>query len=101
MKEYAIPKSFELAGQQYTVAIEPNLHTGNLAGQIIYKEGRILISDDIKNHDYRAVTFFHELMHAIFFALGKDDLRADEELIDAMASLMWQFVKTSKYETVV
>jgi hypothetical protein len=36
-------------------------------------------------------TFYHELMHVLFFTLGRKRLNKDEYLIDAMGGLLAQF----------
>jgi hypothetical protein len=33
----------------------------------------------------------------MFNTLGKDDLKNDESLVDALGNLLWQFHKSSKY----
>lgn len=39
-----------------------------------------------------AVTFYHELVHAILFTMGK--MQHDEEFVDAFGSLLYQFMRT-------
>ena len=41
-------------------------------------------------------TFFHELMHAVFYALNHP-LYDDEELVDQIGGLLHQAFKTAKY----
>ena len=41
--------------------------------------------------------FFHELLHAIFYKLGRNQLKDDEELVEQMAGLLHQAFKTAEY----
>jgi len=41
-------------------------------------------------------TFYHEFVHAAFDVLGYADLSSNEQLVDQMASLIQQMIKTSK-----
>jgi len=53
----------------------------------------------LRPEDTLAITYYHELVHAIFEALGKDELCNDEGLVDSFAGLLWQSIKTAKFNT--
>ena len=92
-----IPKQFELGGATYTVKFQDGLSKGGAHGQTHYDAQEIILDSNLKPEDLKGITFYHELFHALFNALGKYDLRNDESLVDAMGSLMWQFHKSAKY----
>lgn len=41
-------------------------------------------------------TFYHELVHAICFTLGWGKMNEDEDKVDALASLLFQFLQSKK-----
>lgn len=93
----AIPTSFELGGREWTVKFAPTIpgendRTYGLCDSheavIFIKEG---MSPDATQH-----TFYHELCHAFCFTLGWDKLNGDEDKIDALGGLLYQFLKKKK-----
>jgi hypothetical protein len=52
-----------------------------------------VILEDVTDQTY-AVTFYHELVHAILFTMGKSN--HDEEFVDSFGQLLYQYVKTVK-----
>jgi len=42
-------------------------------------------------------TYFHELVHCILHTIGRTKLSDDEELVDMVAGLLHQSVKTAVY----
>lgn len=97
MKTFKIPKQFDLAGYTFKVLVKPDLQKAGINGQTHYDSGEIWMDSKLTPEDLKAVTFYHELFHAMFNTLGKDDLKNDEGLVDAMGNLMWQFHKSAKY----
>ena len=94
-----IPKTFELMGQTINVKfVSELLQESDTLGQACYRTGEIKI---LENSPAYKVTeekqmriFLHELMHWIFYKLKKDDLRNDEDLVDMVADLLMQTIKT-------
>jgi hypothetical protein len=41
--------------------------------------------------------YYHELMHAVFYCLGFDDLYGDEQKVDSIAGLLHQAATTQKH----
>lgn len=97
MKQFKIPKQFDLAGATFQVFIKEGLSKGGAHGQTHYDAAEVWIDKDLKPEDLKAITFYHELFHAIFATLGKEELKNDEGLVDSMGNLMWQFHKSAKY----
>ena len=96
--DFWIPKKFSIGGLEYTVQYSDNLRYGEEYGHwngtkceiaIAYKAG-----GDTVCLDREKQTFFHELVHAILDAIGKDALNEDEEFIDAFSNALYQAIKT-------
>jgi hypothetical protein len=49
-----------------------------------------------ENKTTTAHTWFHELVHNLLTALGRDDLNADEGFVDGLAGLLQQAMKTNR-----
>ena len=102
-----IPKQFNIMGQ--TIYIEFNneyCHKNECFGSYIASENKIILSDKHKPNNNRWVkynkdivdqVFLHELIHCIYWHLGRKDLFENEELIDSQSGLLLQVFKTSKY----
>lgn len=89
-----IPRSFELQGRTIRV-VQANTLVAEAWGQWEASKDRITI-DPAAPRDLKFQTFLHEFCHAAFEALGRDDLSSDEKLVDGMAGLLHQMLKTSK-----
>ena len=102
MTSFAIPSSFYLFGQKIIVEMVDTLADDEDAtGLALYRKNVI----QLQKHNvgiHRPQTqlessFLHELMHYIFFMLGKDDLRKDEVLVDSIGRLLHQAMTTAEY----
>ena len=94
-----IPKKFELMGQTLNVRfVSELLQESDVLGQACYRTGEIKILESspayIVTKEKQMQIFLHELMHWIFYKLKKDDLRNDEDLVDMVADLLMQTIKT-------
>jgi hypothetical protein len=56
-------------------------------------EGEILLGAHRKRETFEH-TYFHELAHGLFDAIGRPDLSADEALVDAIGGALHQYEKT-------
>lgn len=97
MTKFKVPKQFELAGFQYKVLFKPDLQKTGAHGATYYDSGEVWLDANLVPEDLKGITFYHELFHAIFHTVGRDDLRNDEALVDLMGNLMWQFEKSKVY----
>jgi Zn-dependent peptidase ImmA (M78 family) len=95
--KFKVPKQFDLAGNTFKVIVKEGMTKGGIHGQTHYDAAEIWIDKDLKPEDLKAITFYHELVHALFNTLGKDDLKNDEGLVDSMGNLLWQFHKSARY----
>ena len=89
-------KSFELFGLTITVRrVGADELPHNTVG--FYDPGaeEILILKT-QTSDAQLQTFLHEFYHAAFQGLGRNDLNDDEVIVDTLASLTHQMLKTAK-----
>lgn len=91
-----IPKNFELGGARWTVVQKEGMQKSGVLGHTHPNSHEIWIDKNLAPEDIKGITFYHELFHAIFHTLGKQELYQDEALVDMMGTLMWQFIKSSK-----
>jgi hypothetical protein len=91
-----LPKTIQLAGINIETVIDKTLISREgLAGRAIYSDQKIIIDTSIAEDSYLQ-SYCHEVVHYIFFILGKDNLRNDEELVDMFAHLAYQAMKSAK-----
>lgn len=104
-KSRKIPKSFTLDAINYTVKEDKNLSDSNSnMGECRSYKNEIVIQAPVKNKisfETAEQTFYHELVHAILFAMGEcqgdNSLNDNEKFVDQFASKIHQFYKTVKY----
>lgn len=91
-----IPKSFALHGHTYSVTIVPASHwkIEDAVAVYISTERRIEILK--RRKELMEQAFMHELMHAVFDAMGEDKLFRNERVVDLTASLLHQAFTTSQ-----
>lgn len=82
--------TFSLGGCEWTLTRSPDLTE---LGYTRPDTQSIVILEDVTDQTY-AVTFYHELVHAILFTMGKSN--HDEEFVDSFGQLLYQYVKTVK-----
>jgi hypothetical protein len=92
------PKEIEVGGQVFKI-----IHTEDLRkmagafGQAHLMTGEIYLDTKGTPNDTQAITYYHELMHVIFDTLGEKEMCQNEELVDSVANLLWQSIKSAKY----
>ena len=92
----SIPSSFKLAGRTWTVEFVDCIdRKKKILGQTDSDTCVIQIRKDLHG-EVKEHTFYHELCHAFCFTLGLDALNDDEGKIDALASVLYQYLKTKR-----
>lgn len=92
-----IPKAVEVGGLVFPVHIQ-KIHAdkGVLAlGKIDYEQQQILIDPTLASLQVTEQSFFHELMHLLFFVCGESDLRVNERLVEVMGQFLYQAIMTA------
>ena len=67
-------------------------------GAANYKDQCIYLDVDAAPEDTVAQAYYHELIHWIFFIMNEEELRNNEKLVDTMAHLLYQALKTAEIE---
>jgi hypothetical protein len=93
----AIPRTFELGGRTWQVEYreEPEPGEPTTMGMCQSHEAMILLKEGM-TPDETQHTFYHELCHAICYTLGWEKLNMDEDRIDALGGLIYQYLKRKK-----
>lgn len=93
-----IPKSTKILSNEITVESKHSLVFGELDadGLSHLHEYRIEI-DKSSCSDLQESTYYHELVHNIFYASGQTKLNDNEHLVQILGSLIHQFVKTANF----
>ena len=91
-------KSFQIAGKKYKIKYGPT--DSDCVGTCCVPLCEIVIREvfDGKKipEDTKEQTLYHEVVHAIFQELGREELYKDEQLVQSFSLLLHQFAKTAK-----
>lgn len=89
IKESALVSKFWLGGCEWEVHVTGEMPT--MMGYCDVERNQIKIRAGMPEQASQ-VTFYHELVHAILFTMGKND--HNEEFVDSFGNLMYQFMRT-------
>lgn len=95
-RDDGIPASFELAAHTITVSTIPPIkwkHGADAVGIWIPTERKIEIHGALRG-SYRQAVFVHELVHALLEAAGHPELSEDEGIVDRVAQLLTQALRS-------
>jgi hypothetical protein len=91
-------KSFQLGGKKYKV-IEVDHDSGDL-GKCHAPLGRIEVQKKWQGRvvptDSKDQTVIHEMVHCLFYDIGRGDLANDETLVQSVALAFHQFMTTAE-----
>lgn len=90
--KFVIPNKFNLAGHTYKVELKKNILTTDSEYGSLNEVTHVMqlqAPDPIPTTRVES-TFLHELLHAIFYELGENELDKNERLIDSVANLLHQ-----------
>jgi hypothetical protein len=93
-----IPKTFELMGRKIKVEVVPDLKAED--GEAVYGlahwgEGWIKLRAGMEETALMH-SFYHEIQHLVFEAIGRTRLSRNEELVDSLGGLWMQAIQTQK-----
>lgn len=99
-----IPRSFQLGGRTWQVRMVTEQYIAKRSdnddepalGICCAWDAEILIVEGLKTETAQAV-FYHELAHALFETLGWEKLSKNEGRVDAMGTMIHQFLQTQDY----
>lgn len=95
--KFIIPKKFKVGSVEYEVKqVE---HCGNCDDFGFWRpQGIIEIANQSGGYEVseskKRQVFLHELTHAILFAMGKEDLNADESFVNTFSSFLSEAIST-------
>lgn len=90
-----IPKQFKLGGRDWSVETydvidnDPDLYGDTDGSECVIRLKKA--KPDTMQH-----TFYHELCHAIAYTLGWKKLNKDEDKIDSLGGMFYQYLKTRR-----
>jgi hypothetical protein len=91
-----IPSSFKLGGRTWDVQYVPLIDDDpNIYGDCDGSEAVIRLKSGAKPEVLQH-TFYHELSHAICFTLGWKKLNKNEDDIDALGGMYYQYLKSKR-----
>jgi len=98
-----IPTSFQLFGQTITVEWNKRLSDkGDMTGTAQYRENLIQLQSNGENCELPQTQleaiFLHELIHWILHSLQEKALDDNEKLVELIAILLHQALKTAEYK---
>jgi hypothetical protein len=93
-----IPEQIQLMGQTIDIEWDTQLvHEHDALGLAEYRMRKIKLQPSTEVYPVpRQVieqAYLHEVVHCIFHALGEDEMRSDEKLVDGIAGLLYQVFK--------
>ena len=95
--KFKIPKKFRVGGVEWDVRLVQ--HCGNYDDFGFCKpQGIIEIANQAGGYEIseskKKQIFLHELIHAILFAMGKDELNDDEAFVNTFSSFLSEAINT-------
>jgi hypothetical protein len=94
-----IPNKVKIGGITYDVVQMPAGEylkpDGNVWGEIFYHKAAIFLESNVAD-EYKEQCFVHELIHGILNAMGRTDLRSDEQFVEPFSQVLYQVLKDNK-----
>jgi hypothetical protein len=92
-----IPKSFNICAIPINVKDVPLIPNRSIIGQAQYTAQKIEL--DMKNAPLESTeqAFWHEAVHVILYTMNETELRMNEKFVDTFAHLLYQVVKSGKF----
>ncbi|MDD2364538.1 MAG: hypothetical protein PHN84_00090 [Desulfuromonadaceae bacterium] len=97
-----IPTSFWLGGLKIDVVYDNTMvKTKQVIGEARYAYQQILLDPSVAPMQTVEQSFFHEMVHWIFYVMGEEELRNNEKLVDLFAHFLYQARVTETREQLV
>jgi len=86
-----IPSSFWLGGLKISVAFDDTMvKAKQVIGEARYAHQQIVLDRSVAPLQTVEQSFYHEMVHWIFYVMGEEDLRNNEKLVDLFAHFLYQ-----------
>jgi hypothetical protein len=90
-----LPKQFEILGRKFDIQYDKSL--GENLGVCFPDNGLIkIVKNKFLPRDSVEHTLWHEISHAILYAMGEEELFRNEKFIDLLGGILYQISKTLK-----
>ena len=89
-----IPKRVTIAGIDIDIVWAEIGEGARCLGKADYVAQKIYLNPNLAQQDTLNQCYYHELLHYIFFVMGKTNLKDDEGFIDGLAHLLYQARKS-------
>ena len=76
-----------ICGIEYTVEEKPVNFGGENFGFVSYPDNKIIINSDMSD-GMKKVGLFHEILHAMLFHIGRQDMSDDETFVISLSHAM-------------
>lgn len=97
---FQIPKHFQLGGQTFTVKKVKGEINHESSGRCNMDQDIVEVSEKSRygdiSPDAQGRIFCHELMHLIFDFAGEREASENEQMVERLASLLFQFLQTQR-----
>lgn len=90
-----VPLTFKIGGLDYTVQPLEATYRSELRGEHRPEDSAVYLDPTLKPQILLG-TFFHELVHSLLEAAGREDLSENEAFVDTFSTLLHQFMKTKR-----
>lgn len=95
-----IPTSFWLGGLKIDVVYDNTMvKTKQVIGEARYANQQIRLDPSVAPMQTVEQSFYHEMVHWIFYVMGEEELRNNEKLVDLFAHFLYQARVTEQKET--
>lgn len=95
--EFKLPKKFYIGGVEYAVNMVEHIGLNDDFGAW-WAQGIIEIATQAGGREVteskKRQTFFHELTHAILFAMGKEELNRNESFVNTFSSFLTEAINS-------
>ena len=98
---FIIPSAFKLNGEPYRVIIDDDYCTDDsIYGEADFTQRLITIcgryNGKVLKKSLKEKTFFHELVHQILHSMDKEELKYDEDFVEAFAQRLYEYEKSKQ-----
>lgn len=93
-----IPKEIQIVGRKYKIKFDnADMEQEDSAGMIRYRIQEITLKDKYgdqkRSPECIKISFLHELIHAMLYAINEHQLRNEENFCNKLSEVLYQVVK--------
>lgn len=96
-----IPRKIRVGDKWYSIEIVEAMQEHGMLGEVNYPQQKIKIGTKLKNRkvakDEVQDTFWHELIHAILYDMGRYKLTKDEAFVSGLSSRLYKAIRSARF----